>query len=171
LRGTMGHQQIAIAEQEVETAMAGYLRAPGRDVGKQAVGVRGLRAKVIEQRAEQMAESLFTVGFAAGEVTAPVSRREALQVAVVGEYPIPLPQPAAEGVAVANIHPADRRPADMGDDIGGTERPVQQSLGVAAAVGGGVARLEMGLTAMIIGQAPAISVVVGAAAATKKSPQ
>ena len=110
-----------------------------------------------------------------------IARREVVEVAVVGKYPVAAPQLAHKGVAVFKRDPALRGLADVRDDVAAFDWVAADELGLWRLAGGLVVN-EMaqafvtcrpGLAHFVLafekGNAPAIGVQVGVSAALRKS--
>ena len=104
-----------------------------------------------------------------GRKLAVQARVEVLQVAVVREHPVAAPQLAHERVAVLQRHGALRGLADMGDDVAALDRVAADQLGHRRVAGRLVVHEVAQPGALEEGDAPAVGVVVGAAAALRET--
>jgi hypothetical protein len=100
-----------------------------------------------------------------GRIRAVQHRIEILQVAVVGEHPVAAPHLAHEGMAVFQRHLALRGLADVGDDVQRFDRIALDQFGDRRGDGGLVIDEVAHAGAFEKGDAPAIVVGIGAAAA------
>ncbi|MNT60158.1 hypothetical protein D3C72_1977170 [compost metagenome] len=127
---------------------------------------RRLRTReALAQALHQRAEGQFAVGIAHWLVDAGQERGEALQVAVMGKDPVAAPQLAHEGVAVLQQHGALRGLADMRDDVLGLDRVALDQVRHRRGAGGLVVDEQAAGLVLEEGDAEAVGVVVGHAAA------
>ena len=83
----------------------------------------------LRQLLHQPAERELAVGAAHRAERRVQARVVLLQVAVVGEHPVPAPQLALERVRVLQRHAALRRLADVGDDVVAADRIAPHHVG------------------------------------------
>ena len=123
----MRPQRLAVAEQEVEGAVARHLR---HQLGQRLAQVRHARQAgvVLGQLLQQPAEGAFAVGLADRVVGGVQLGLEVLEVAVVREHPVAPPQLALERVGVLERHAALRRLADVRQDVAAADRVVAHHL-------------------------------------------
>src|SRR5574343_313406 len=132
---------------------------------EQCVAGWRLAAEAAAQFLKQPAEGAFAVGQADRDEAAVERRREIEQVAVVGENPVAAPQFAYEGMGVFQPDCALRRLADMGDDVPGADRVAAYQFGDRRGARRLRAEQEPGALALEEGDAPAVGMDVGGAAA------
>jgi hypothetical protein len=121
------------------------------------------------KRLQQIAKGQFAVGGADRTEWAIEHRTEFLEVAVVGKHPVAAPHLAHEGMAVFQRHPSLRGLAYMRDHVLGLDRALLDQRGNGRGDGGLVVNEMAHPGAFEKGNAPAVIVVVGAAAAGGKA--
>ena len=117
------------------------------------------------QLLHQPAEGVFAVGVAHRMEAAVQPGPEVLEVAVVGEDPVAAPQFAHEGMAILERDLPLRGLADMGNDVGRLDRVTLDQFGDRRGDRGLVVDEMAHAGALEEGDAPAIVVGIGAAAA------
>ena len=169
MRGAVGKQQVAVRQDEVETAVRGDVRGDLGDSRAQGGARRYAQGKLRAQAGQQVAKGLFAVRVAAGTVVGIGRRAPRFQVAIVGEGPGLAPQFAGERMGVFRCDAALRGLADVRDDVfrlhgmllhGGSQRRID---------GGQVIRQQGAAATGMIGDAPAVAVLVRASAPLGKT--
>ena len=169
LRRGVSDQEIAAGEQEVEFATSAEFQCDLADCPKKRFGIRRIVAEALAQRLQQPAERPFAVSVANRQKAAIQRRMKIRQIAVVRKDPVAPPQLAHEGVGVFQCHYALGRLADMRDNVLRADRIVTDErrnrrrarrLGIEKDTGAGAFKK---------GDAPAVGVYVGGAAARLKT--
>ena len=166
--GAVRPQRLAVGQQEVEGPWRAICGASSRSVSVSSSHARhaGMR---LGQLLHDPAEGALAVGAAHRAEAGVQARAEVLQVAVVREHPVAAPQLAHERVAVLQRDLALRRLADVGDDVAALDRVAADQLGHRRLAGRLVVDEVAQAAALEEGDAPAVGVVVGAAAALRET--
>ena len=164
----MRPQRLAVAEHKVERAVAGNALAQLAQ-GQRQFGHAGHPGMGFSQLLHDPAKRPFAVGAAHRPKAAVQARVEVFQITVVGKYPVAAPQFAHKRVAVLQRHHALGGFADVGNDIAAFDRVVADQRGHGRLAGRLVVDKMAQAQAFKKCNAPAVAMVVGAAAALGKA--
>ena len=164
----MRPQRLAVGQQKVERAMPGNLRHQLAQGAAEFVhaGHAGVR---LGQLLHEPAKCPLAVGLPHRFEIAVQARRIVNQVAVVREHPVAPPQLTNKGVAVFQAHFALRGFADMGNHVLAFDRVAADQLGNRRAAGALVVHKVAHALPFKKGNAPAVPVMIGVAAALGKA--
>ncbi|MNZ73428.1 hypothetical protein D3C78_918390 [compost metagenome] len=156
-------QPVAIAEQAVEHALAAVLGASLDQHRQQHFNRHRLRER-LAYAVEQVAESRFAVGITNRPIEAGLAL-ELAKLTVMGETPVAPPQLADERMGVGQADLADIGLANVADHDFALDRVALHQVGDFRLATGSRVLEQAQATALVEGDAPAVTVRAGAPAA------